>query len=85
MWRIVHDENNTGDNLHQKHEGEDAAKCEPVVEVLWRGEIEHRFLHHCINRQALMEPLSKSTLGCVSRLSTHDDRVLLNRYGFWYR
>ena len=59
MRRVVHDEDDAGEDLHHQHDGKNAAERVPVVQVLRRREVQRVALHQAHDRQAIIEPLSE--------------------------
>ncbi len=56
MGRIMHHQDNAGDDLDDQHEGEDRAEGPPVIEVLRRGVIHQMFFGEPDDGKTVVEP-----------------------------
>ncbi|MCY1557773.1 hypothetical protein D9M68_946500 [compost metagenome] len=68
MRRIVHGQDDAGDDLDTQAHHQDRAESPPVVEVLWRREVHQVLFGEPDDRQAFVEPLLDGGPGRVSRM-----------------
>ena len=56
MRRVMHGENDPGDDLDNQADGEDTAKRPPVIQILWRREVDETVIGEPNDRQAPVDP-----------------------------
>ncbi|MNT75277.1 hypothetical protein D3C72_2141590 [compost metagenome] len=71
VGRIVHGQDDAGDDLDTQAHHEDGAEGPPVVEVLRRREVHQVLLGEPDDRQAVIEPLLDAGTGRISRMFGH--------------
>ena len=72
MRRVVHHQDDAGDDLRGQHEGEDAAEGPPVVQIARRRVGDERGMHEAHDGQTLLEPLQDGVLRLEGGRSAHD-------------
>ncbi len=75
--RVVHGQNDAGNDLDDQTDGENSAECVPVVQVLGGRKIDKAVMRQPDNRQAAIQPLGEACLWLVGGLvSAHRSLVL---------
>ena len=78
--RIVHRQHDTGQDLHDQHDHENAAECVGVIEVPRNRVGNKTVMHHPRERQACIHPLSETGSGLIGRMIAAHGLKPLNRF-----
>ena len=71
MRRVVHRQDDAGDDLHPEHEGENAAERPPIVQIARYRIDDERGMDQAGDRQPALQPLHEGALRRIGRLSAH--------------
>ena len=66
LRRVMHNQNDAGHNLNDKHDSKDSAKHVPIVKVFRRRKIEQAAFDKLHDGKPVIEPFTEGALGLIA-------------------